>query len=820
MQKMRCRGEAWFVLQREQFDQCSLVTLRGADEGNLGETARVLAPFDRIVPLAGRTGLRRAARSRVLRRAAHAIASARGWNEAWTAATAAIDLLAWQLEPALAAVSGATRLLLADEVGLGKTIQAGLVLTELRARGLISRALVLTPASLRDQWASELRDRFGLEPLVVDHAALARLASELPVGVNPWGSADLIISSIDLVKRPEVRTAVDTVPFDVLVVDEAHHLKPGTDRGAVVADLATRVPWVAFATATPHSGDDHAYAFLRGLGAIGAADDLRVYRRSARQVGQPRRRCQRFCPITATDAERAVLDQTLAYARAVWRRQTQGEPGHAALIASVLCRRAVSSVRALLRTLERRRALLMGITPLASSQPLLPWHEGDDADDVEPDSVLASAGLPDPQREVEWLEQLVVLARAAAARSSKAAVIERLVTRTREPLLVFSEYRHTVEDLSARLDGRATVAVLHGAMSADERRDAVHRFVSGRARVLLATDAAGEGLNLQARCRLVVNVELPWSPLRLEQRIGRVDRLGQTRRVHALNLFHRGSFEDEVLARLQRRMHKAARELADIRVDDRAIAARIFDGEPLVETVTPDGTTSGNISLHQGFGGQAAHCALTASPALRRRALELSRLRSPASATRATARQARLRAERTGLQGRAICAEPPRRHRLVERFVLLFECDVHDGRGRLVAREVLPIAVHVKPALAVRRGSLRRRLRAAAASAIVQTALVDEVTRRTSATATATRRTGAALEQRLRALLAHAGPPRPALFQASLFDRRAEQRARANDAAMAIWRGHLEHRLDDVGRLSHLEEASEPRLIAAWPVAE
>jgi hypothetical protein len=120
---------------------------------------------------------------------------------------------------------------------------------------------------------------------------------------------------------------------------------------------------------------------------------------------------------------------------------------------------------------------------------------------------------------------------------------------------VFTEYRDTLESLRAVTGGDP--AVLHGAMDRFERSEAVHRFTSGRARVLLATDAAGEGLNLQARCRLVINLELPWNPMRLEQRIGRVDRIGQARVVHAINLLAAGTAEAGILARLARRLERA-----------------------------------------------------------------------------------------------------------------------------------------------------------------------------------------------------------------------------------------------------------------------
>ena len=150
-------------------------------------------------------------------------------------------------------MTGSMRILLADEVGLGKTIQAALIITELRARGLAERTLVLTPASIREQWAGELRDRFGLRPAVFDQPRLAIAGATLPPGVNPWITERLIISSIDLVKRPEVRAALESVRSMCSSLMK-RTTSPGTDRAAVVAELARHAPWVVLATATPHDG--------------------------------------------------------------------------------------------------------------------------------------------------------------------------------------------------------------------------------------------------------------------------------------------------------------------------------------------------------------------------------------------------------------------------------------------------------------------------------------------------------------------------------------------------------------------------------------
>ena len=151
------------------------------------------------------------------------------------------------------------------------------------------------------------------------------------------------------------------------------------------------------------------------------------------------------------------------------------------------------------------------------------------------------------------LDALIELAREAEASWSKWTRVARLIRCTREPVLIFTEYRDTLDALARRLEGAAPFVVLHGGMPRDARADAVARFTQGDVRVLAATDVAAEGLNLQARCRLVVNLELPWSPSRLEQRAGRVDWIGQSRPVRVWTLTGASGHEAMVVSALARR---------------------------------------------------------------------------------------------------------------------------------------------------------------------------------------------------------------------------------------------------------------------------
>jgi superfamily II DNA or RNA helicase len=544
------RGEEWRLTRVEPYERCSVLTLEGRGGANRGQRLRLIEPFDRVSRRRAKRARRRT-RHAVLRAALAAIAHARPRHGLWTAADAAIDLHAYQLEPALAVLRGATRVLLADAVGLGKTIQAGLVLSELRERGWVERALVVCPAGLRGSWAHELRARFGIAGKVFDQAAIADMVAALPPGINPWATHAVAVASIDFVKRPEVLAALAAVPIDLLIADEAHHVTPGTERGAAIGRLASRAPWCVFISATPHSGDQAAFEYLTGLGSHG--DPIAMFQRDRRDAGLSSWRRAHVLPVRADAAEAALLGAVERYARAVWNaggardRATQ-------LLAITMARRAASSATAIERTLTRRLALLG--RPVEPMQSRLPWDEEEAADGSGDDAVLSARGLDGDVDERASIEQLIALARQCG-RGTKIRRLLRLLDRVREPAIVFTEYRDTTDAVLAALPASVAAGCIHGGMTIEQRTCVVDAFNEGRVDLLVATDAAGEGLNLHHRCRLVIDMELPWNPLRLEQRVGRVDRIGQRRRVHAISLFHPDCVEERVLRHLRMRQRRA-----------------------------------------------------------------------------------------------------------------------------------------------------------------------------------------------------------------------------------------------------------------------
>ncbi len=186
------------------------------------------------------------------------------------AARAHFAIVPFQLEPALAVNSArGCRLLIADEVGLGKTVQAGLIVAEVFAREPDARALVVCPAGLREQWQGEMHERFGLPAVVLDAAGIARVTSAQGPGLNPWAAVRVGVTSIDYLKRPEVMRGFEALVWDVVVFDEAHALAGPSDRATAAALLGTRARRVVLLTATPHSGDEDAFGRLCDLGRLG-----------------------------------------------------------------------------------------------------------------------------------------------------------------------------------------------------------------------------------------------------------------------------------------------------------------------------------------------------------------------------------------------------------------------------------------------------------------------------------------------------------------------------------------------------------------------
>jgi SNF2 family DNA or RNA helicase len=415
------------------------------------------------------------------------------------------------------------RAILADEVGLGKTIEAGIVLSELRLRGLAGRALVLAPAGLVGQWCEELERKFALPCVVADRRF------EAP---SDPGTAPVVVASLAAARRDRLRAELTRVSWDLVVADEAHRLKNARSVSAQLA-RSLRTRYMLLLTATPienRLSDLFQLVTLVRPGLLGSAAEFRA--RHGRGDGT---------------AVRNVASLQLAL-RELMVRHRRSE------ITVMLPRRlaetirvapcseeqdlylAISSrVRAEARDAPTARLLtLRSVQQLAGSSP---WASAE---------TLAKLGWRDlAERAVE------------VSSSAKAGALLDLLAHHRargEKVIVFTAFRRTLEALHALLrDQGFDITVYHGSLPRAEKDAAVARFADATG-VLLSTEAAGEGRNLQF-CHVMVNFDLPWNPMQIEQRLGRIHRIGQRQDVQLTNLVSRGTLEERLLEVLQAKIN-------------------------------------------------------------------------------------------------------------------------------------------------------------------------------------------------------------------------------------------------------------------------
>jgi superfamily II DNA or RNA helicase len=589
--RVKTRGNEWTVSLVTSHADCQAVRLAGSGRANPGVVRTLLTPFDRLVPVSPDTRIRVVRTRRWLRHVSRVLRATHPFGGLSAAARADIHLLPFQLEPGIAMLRhGRSQVLIADEVGLGKTIQAGVILAQLASDLDGFRAIVLTPAGLREQWQTELQDRFALPATIADASWLAGRARDLPSDVNPWSLPGLHIASLDLVKRPEVLNALEDVTWDIVVVDEAHGAGLRTARLAAAHAVARTARRVVLLTATPPDGEPAHFAALATLGRLHTEPVLTEFRRTRADAGAVARRKSILLPVRLSPLERRMHRLLDRYTARVWTEAGDRQDVRACLAAVILRKRALSSAASLALSARRRLALL-GSTPSPFEQQLrLPLPDEDPLDDRLPDEVIGASGLSDVALERALLEEIAAVAEDASRAESKLALLRRMISRTAEPMIVFTEYRDTLARIAAAVSPVRTPVLLHGDMTPRDRSD-VQRAFNHSGSLLLATDAASEGLNLHERCRLVVHFELPWTPARLEQRTGRVDRLGQTRVVHEVLLVARDTCERMVLAPLVRRARTAAararRPLRISALTESRVAAAVMEGAALDDVDVP-----------------------------------------------------------------------------------------------------------------------------------------------------------------------------------------------------------------------------------------
>lgn len=522
------------------------------------------------------------------------------------------------------AISGdRIRYLLADEVGLGKTIEAGLILRELKIRGLVRRILIVAPAGLVLQWQSEMKGHFGEDFRLILPSSLTALrqAGAIDENENLWRMHDQVICPLDSVKPMDARRGwsqeqlarynrerfedLVSAGWDLIIIDEAHRVGGSTEQVArfKLGDaLAQAAPYLLLLSATPHQGKSDAFRrlirfldpdMLPGDDAISreavAPFVIRTEKRRAIDAaGNPlfKPRFTQLVPIEwdATHAEqRALYEAVTEYVRDGYNRAIK-EKQTAVGFLMILMQRLITSSTAAIRTaLERRLRVLelpLGQLSLFPEDMAEEWSSLDGQQQL--DTILKTRlkGLKDERKEVELLLSAARRCEASGPDVKAVALIERIQQQQREendPLLkvlIFTEFVPTQAMLANFLARRGFhVVVLNGGMGLEERREAQRQF-AGDAQILISTDAGGEGLNLQF-CHVIVNYDLPWNPMKIEQRIGRVDRIGQKHIVRAMNFALADTVELRVREVLE---EKLARILEEFGVDKLADVLDSEDG--------------------------------------------------------------------------------------------------------------------------------------------------------------------------------------------------------------------------------------------------
>jgi len=449
-----------------------------------------------------------------------------------------------------------------DEVGLGKTIEAGLVIKEYLARNIIQRLMVVTPASLVEQWREELAVKFGLTGFVTTADAEFRMA-----GSEAWEKFPLLIASLATARRAEHRARLSQIPFDMIVLDEAHHLKNRNSASWKFVNELQR-KYILLLTATPVENNlDELYNLITLL-KPGQLKTPREFRKQFVVSGDPR------LPKNRGQLRELLGDVMVRHTRS--QVNINLPPRQANTVRLNLSDeeaefyKAVSNcVRELLRgqtleqtTSEQSQEVLQSPQSATIRQTdrfaLLTLQREIGSSPKAAEATLRSLGARITDEESH--QRLLGLAERSAQIHSwaKAEALEKLLKTIlhdpTEKVIIFTHFRRTLEKLAELLQKMGVDFVqYHGEMDMPSKNQAIADFES-HANILLSTEAAGEGRNLQF-CRTMINFDIPWNPMRIEQRVGRIHRVGQTRDVRIYNLSARGTVEDYLLEILDQKLN-------------------------------------------------------------------------------------------------------------------------------------------------------------------------------------------------------------------------------------------------------------------------
>ena len=503
------------------------------------------------------------------------------------------------------------RFLIADDPGAGKTIMAGLIIKELKLRHLVNRILIVVPGHLKDQWRRELKDRFEENFIIMERGLLNSQPSE-----NVWARESHLITSIDFAKRKDVMPSIAASQWDLIIVDEAHKMAAyqygnkldKTSRYRLGETLSRVSTHLLFLTATPHKGDPENFRLFLDLlepgffatsemldESITARDNPLFIRRVKEDLQDfdgkllflPREvQTLSFNLGVNSPPEMELYNQLSEYVNGQYNKAlTKDKKNNVAFALVILQRRLASSTYALLESLKRRKVRLLELLEGAEERKRtgtdVDFETIEDLSEEERwqeeeiwETLSVAENQAELKREIKTLETLAEMAEEIIANETEIKVRELKNTLDRleeefpgEKVLIFTESRDTLEYLQAKSTGWGyTVTVIHGGLQLEERIRAEDEF-KNRTQILIATEAAGEGINLQF-CHLMINYDLPWNPNRLEQRMGRIHRYGQTKKCFVINLVAEDTREGMVLKALLDKIDEIKNALGSDKVFD------------------------------------------------------------------------------------------------------------------------------------------------------------------------------------------------------------------------------------------------------------
>jgi ERCC4-related helicase len=491
------------------------------------------------------------------------------------------------------------RMLIADDVGLGKTIEAGLILSELIYRHLIRKILIITPASLREQWQEAMEDHFRLNFKIISSMHRRYLERELPAGMSPWDYYNNLITSIDYAKQLKNRNEILNYNWDMVVIDEAHlcampHNSKGNSstmqRWEFLSKIAAKTQHLLLLTATPHNGYHDSFCSLLDsldCGIIRGEDQIINKHTANKHVCQRTRHdvvewlkseANSFNPFPERDKRECLINQLhkteievqnliIEYGKMLLAGIKAGREALMMINFLILHlrKRALSSPDAIIISLERRiRKLKSGQieTEIKGNEASTIIREYDDLES----STIEEAGRrlevssfkeALTEYEITLLEKLLSLAKKLTpAKDSRLKKLTDEVLpelfRYNSKLIIFTRYKDTLGYLSSNLEPAFKdymILSIHGEMNNARRKEVLEEFSTIEKGILIATDCISEGMNLQHLCNMMVHYELPWNPNRLEQRNGRIDRFGQQEdKVYIRQIIANNSIEHLVLS--------------------------------------------------------------------------------------------------------------------------------------------------------------------------------------------------------------------------------------------------------------------------------